>query len=464
MERDQRSAMDEALDRFDSALTDVITTIESGGLDQLATEEKVAVWQRFETIRNKLPLVDHRLIAHAEASGLPASYCSATMMRFLMRAFQLSRAEAASRVRAAAALSPRISMLGERLEAQLPKVAALQAGGVVTVEKVTIVERAMATLARPGLDAEAVNTAEQLLADYAPVLEPTELKRFAMRVVDAADPDGAEPVDDQLQQDRRYVELRQRRDGMWQLRGTLTNTVGAQLTAILDPLAKPRNSAIEDENGKLTQLPDERPYVQRLHDGLDEACGRLLKSKDQPSVAGVPASVIVTIDVEDLLAKAGLAETADGSQLTSDQLLRIADEAEIWPTITNRNGVPLALGRSQRLASKGQTMALIARDAGCSFPGCTHSASWCERHHIVDWIVGGLTDLNNLTLLCRYHHTHFLQKGWSCRINADGLPEWIPPRWVDHDQRPQINARIRRINTQRQLDRGTRRRRSLVAA
>jgi hypothetical protein len=56
-------------------------------------------------------------------------------------------------------------MLGERLESQLPKVAALQADGVVTVEKVAIVERAMATLGRPGLDAEVVNTAEQLLAD-----------------------------------------------------------------------------------------------------------------------------------------------------------------------------------------------------------------------------------------------------------------------------------------------------------
>jgi hypothetical protein len=70
-----------------------------------------------------------------------------------------------------------------------------------------------------------------------------------------------------------------------------------------------------------------------MHDGLDEACGRLLKSADQPSVGGVPASVIVTIGIEDLLAKAGLAETSDGSQLTSDQLLRIADEAEIWPTV-----------------------------------------------------------------------------------------------------------------------------------
>jgi hypothetical protein len=139
----------------------------------------------------------------------------------------------------------------------------------------------------------------------------------------------------------------------------------------------------------------------------------VLKSADQPAVGGVPASVVVTIRVDDLLAKAGLAETSDGSMLTSDQLLRIADEAELWPTIINRDGVPLALGRTQRLASRGQTMALIARDGGCSFPGCTHPASWCDRHHILDWILGGFTDLNNLTLLCRYHHTHFLQKGWS---------------------------------------------------
>ena len=33
-------------------------------------------------------------------------------------------------------------------------------------------------------------------------------------------------------------------------------------------------------------------------------------------------------------------------------------------------------------------------------------------------------------------HTHFLQKGWTCRINGDGLPEWIPPWWIDQDQRP----------------------------
>ena len=100
-----------------------------------------------------------------------------------------------------------------------------------------------------------------------------------------------------------------------------------------DPLTKPRTTAIEDEDGKVVDIPDERPYVQRLHDALEEGCARLLKSDDQPSVGGVPASVVVTIGLEDLLAKVGLAETAGGTQLTSDQLLRIADEAEIWPRL-----------------------------------------------------------------------------------------------------------------------------------
>jgi hypothetical protein len=98
-------------------------------------------------------------------------------------------------------------------------------------------------------------------------------------------------------------------------------------------------------------------------------------------------------------------------------------------------------------------MALIARDAGCSFPGCTHPPGWCDRHHILDWIRGGRTDLDNLTLLGRYHHTHFLQKGRTCQINADGLPEWTPPRWIDHQQRPQTNQRIRRLHAQHQLSR-----------
>ena len=150
-ERDQRSVLAVALDAFDTALADVIEKVESGGLDQLDNAEKVVLWQRFETFRNRLPLIDHNLIANAEATDLAGTYCSSTLTRFLVQVLQLSPSEAVSRVRAAAAVGPRKSMLGEQLQPVLPRLAALQRTGAVTTEKVQIVERAMHKLTRPGL-------------------------------------------------------------------------------------------------------------------------------------------------------------------------------------------------------------------------------------------------------------------------------------------------------------------------
>jgi hypothetical protein len=107
------------------------------------------VWQRFERIRNKLPLVDHRLIANADAADLAREYCSSTMTQFLVRVLQLSHREAAARVHAAAAVGPRTSMLGEHLDPLLPGLAVLQREGVVSAAKVQIVERAMHKLSAP---------------------------------------------------------------------------------------------------------------------------------------------------------------------------------------------------------------------------------------------------------------------------------------------------------------------------
>jgi Domain of unknown function (DUF222) len=201
-ERAARSRLDVALDILDNALDGLIDTVESGGLDQLNAAEKISCWRRFETLRNRLPLIDHNLIGDAEASDLAKTYCCNNLTQLLARMFQLSHSEAACRVRAAAAVGPRTSMLGERLEPLLPTLAAVQRGGAVTVEKVQIVERAMHQLSRPGLHLEDVATAERLLTNYAPILGPNDLRQYALQVVDAADPDGPEPVDVQLQQDR----------------------------------------------------------------------------------------------------------------------------------------------------------------------------------------------------------------------------------------------------------------------
>ena len=56
--REPRSRLDEALDNFDAALTDLIGTVETGGLDQLSADEKVAVWQKLRN--HPQPAAAHR--------------------------------------------------------------------------------------------------------------------------------------------------------------------------------------------------------------------------------------------------------------------------------------------------------------------------------------------------------------------------------------------------------------------
>src|SRR5688500_1037639 len=94
-ERTQGSPLDVALDAFDAALDILINTIETGGLEHLSAAEKISFWQRFETFRNRLPLIDHALIADAEATDLAGQRCFSSLAMLLTRTLQLSPAEAA---------------------------------------------------------------------------------------------------------------------------------------------------------------------------------------------------------------------------------------------------------------------------------------------------------------------------------------------------------------------------------
>lgn len=140
--------------------------------------------------------------------------------------------------------------------------------------------------------------------------------------------------------------------------------------------------------------------------------------------------------------RGGFGQTTDGTLLSTRALLELANNADIIPVVLNSSGAVLDLGRTRRIASRAQTLALIARDQGCSFPHCSHPPQYCERHHIKEWIDGGNTDLNNLTFLCRYHHHNFLRRGWQVQLNPDGIPEWTPPKWVNRQQHAMINTRI----------------------
>ena len=90
--------------------------------------------------------------------------------------------------------------------------------------------------------------------------------------------------------------------------------------------------------------------------------------------------------------------------ITAATAERLSCEALISGVIKGADGDVLMLGRSKRLVSRRQSLALSVRDACCQFPGC-RSRRRCDAHHIRPWSQGGATDLDNLILLCRRHHT-----------------------------------------------------------
>jgi hypothetical protein len=97
---------------------------------------------------------------------------------------------------------------------------------------------------------------------------------------------------------------------------------------------------------------------------------------------------------------------------------RIACDADIWAVIADPvNSRPLEVGRAYRLVPYWIRKALHARDRGCRFPGCRTPTAWTDAHHITHWADGGPTDLDNLILLCRFHHGLVHEVGWTIHHN-----------------------------------------------
>ncbi|HIZ36834.1 MAG TPA: HNH endonuclease [Candidatus Ruania gallistercoris] len=86
-------------------------------------------------------------------------------------------------------------------------------------------------------------------------------------------------------------------------------------------------------------------------------------------------------------------------------LRRLAGCGDVYRVLFSPEGEVINLGRSHRLFTPAQRRALIARDRGCTWPGCTAPPAICESHHArVHWADGGPTDLSNGALLCYHHH------------------------------------------------------------
>ncbi|HTZ44902.1 MAG TPA: DUF222 domain-containing protein [Jatrophihabitans sp.] len=327
-----------------------------------------------------------------------------------------------------ARFAERWSVTGERLEPVYPLTAEEFAAGELSGDHASVVADVIETLPAPAR-AEHAATVETTLVELAAEHDPRTLKQLGQRILAHLDPDGAAPTE-RTQAAVRDLSLRPAPDGLVRIEGLLTPACAAVWEAALTPLSAQRQP---DDLGA-----DTRSIAQRWHDAFEQAGQMLLDSGNLPSQAGLPAQLIITVDLHDLERRTGRATTHHGGSLTIREALRLAADADVIPVVLDQDLGILAHGRGKRLATPGQRKALFARDRGCTFPGCTRTAAQSEIHHATDWTNGGPTDLDNLAVACGFHNNDGPKMGWTT-VFIDGHPHWKPPAWRDPDQRPRRN-------------------------
>jgi hypothetical protein len=194
-------------------------------------------------------------------------------------------------------------------------------------------------------------------------------------------------------------------DGMLKLIAELPPEDGAVVLAALERTSTPS--------------AEPRSKEQARADSLVAVC------RQEPTGESRPATLMVHVDANVLTGKTteGRCHIDRGPAISPALAQRLGCDANII-RLVEKDGIPINLGRTTRTVSPGLTRACRLRDRGCTFPGCSVPARDCDAHHIEWWHRDdGPTDIENLTLLCTFHHqrvhnleVHMLGQGGAVRF------------------------------------------------
>jgi hypothetical protein len=119
-------------------------------------------------------------------------------------------------------------------------------------------------------------------------------------------------------------------------------------------------------------------------------------------------------------AHSGRCHLEDGPGIDRETARRIACDAALVAVLHHvGDGEPLRLGRKTRTISPAQRRGLRIRDGGCQYPGC-HRRRFLDAHHVRHWAQLGPTDIDNLVLVCRFHHMLIHEGGFRVAAHPDG--------------------------------------------
>ncbi|WP_409493252.1 DUF222 domain-containing protein [Amycolatopsis sp. cmx-11-12] len=344
---------------------------------------------------------------------------------------RISRGDAGKFVDRAMALNPTSGVGGAEVPAFAPATGTAAAEGAIGEQHIDLILEILRKIPSD-VPREKVEGADKILATLARDSGPKEIIDAGADLLAHLDPDGNEPKDPEPAQPRREMFIERRKDGFWKFSGLLDPETGARTAAVLDAHAARRPV---DEFGQA----DRRTLPQRRGDAWADLVDLAIACPDQPGTSGYRTMVHVTIGLDALRSGVGKACLDFVGEITARDARMMACDCLMIPAVLSAAGEPLDVGRLKRFVTPGQRRALNIRDRGCAFPGCHRAPKHCHAHHIHHWADGGLTDLRNLVLLCGFHHRLIHHDDWQVRMAGDGLPEFIPPQYLDPLRSPRRN-------------------------
>ena len=165
----------------------------------------------------------------------------------------------------------------------------------------------------------------------------------------------------------------------------------------------------EDTDDTETPIPENRTAARRA-DALAHIAQTYLNGDGKTGSAADRYQVVVHVSNDDAMP----AQIENGPHVPAGTSRRVACDCSTVTIVENDKGEPLSIGRRSRTIPPSIKRALVARDGGCRFPGCTNQR-FVVGHHIKHWADGGDTSLDNLVLLCEHHHHLVHEGGFDCR-------------------------------------------------
>lgn len=434
-----------------------LVDVDFTGLD---TAELLALQSEREQHARIEAMIDHRIQAALMAQAAPHEIGGKSWKDVLATRMRISGKEASRRVAAAVELGPRYAIGGEVLEPLLPACAEALLSGTINTEHIAIIRNTVVEAKKYVSTAELVQIESDLVA-AATRDTPETLRAAAEKLLYLLNQDGDSP--DVAAHLRGLRIGTQDADGLVHVQGWLDPEAAAYLTTITgvwgapginnpadpEPIHNPSLNPLDDAEAALDTSEeqdaqdqqaaanrDTRTVAQRNHDALKVALRELLMSKRLGRHGGLPVTVVVSTTLAELEAGAGIAVTGAGIRMPMNDLIRLASHSFHYLTVyKHHTAEPLYLARTSRLATKAQRLLLYNRDRGCTRPGCTAPADYCEVHHAkADWQHGGHTDAPDLALGCGPDN-RLVGLGWTTSIDPDtGRVHWHPPPLMNTGQ------------------------------